>query len=77
MVLGQGMAVALVGLLVGLLGALASGRAIAGLLYGVRPSDPVLLLLVGVVLLLVAGTASWAPALRATTVDPATVLSSE
>jgi ABC-type antimicrobial peptide transport system permease subunit len=77
MVLGQGLGVAVVGLLVGVAGALASGRALSGLLYGVSPYDPVLLLVTGVVLLVVALVASYAPARRATAVDPSTVLNSQ
>jgi putative ABC transport system permease protein len=77
MVLGQGLGVALAGLIVGVAGALASGRALSGLLYGVSPYDPLLLLVAGVVLLLVAALASFAPAHRATAVDPVTVLNSQ
>jgi ABC-type antimicrobial peptide transport system permease subunit len=77
MVLGQGLGVALVGLLVGVAGAIASGRALSGLLYGVSPYDPVLLLVTGVVLLGVALVASYVPAQRATAVDPVTVLNSQ
>ena len=77
MVLGQGLGVALVGLLVGVAGAIASGRALSGLLYGVSPYDPVLLLATGVVLLGVALVASYVPAQRATAVDPVTVLNSQ
>jgi ABC-type lipoprotein release transport system permease subunit len=61
-------------LLAGVAGALASGRALAGLLYGVSPYDPVLLLVTGAVLLVVTLVASYAPARRATAVDPVTVL---
>jgi ABC-type lipoprotein release transport system permease subunit len=64
-------------LLVGVAGAIASGRALSGLLYGVSPYDPVLLLATGVVLLGVALVASYVPAQRATAVDPVTVLNSQ
>jgi ABC-type antimicrobial peptide transport system permease subunit len=77
MVLGQGLRVALVGLIIGVAGALASGGALSGLLYGVSPYDPVLLFLVAVVLLLVAAVASFAPARSATAVDPVIVLNSQ
>jgi putative ABC transport system permease protein len=76
MVLAQGLGVALVGLLIGVAGALASGRMLSGLLYGVSPYDPVLLLVVGIVVLVVALVASFLPARRATGVDPVTVLNS-
>jgi putative ABC transport system permease protein len=77
MVLGQGLGVVIAGLVVGLSGAVASGRALSGLLYGVSPHDPVLLLVAGIVLLLVAIVASFVPARRATSVDPVTVLNSQ
>jgi predicted permease len=77
MVLGQGLGVTLVGLALGVAGALASGRALAGLLYGVSPYDPVLLFVTSGVLLVVALVASYAPARRATAVDPVTVLNSQ
>jgi predicted permease len=77
MVLGQGLGVAAAGLLVGIVGALLASRALTGLLYGVSPHDPLLLFSTAVVLLVVAAVASFAPARRATAVDPATVLSSE
>jgi predicted permease len=76
LVLGQGLGVALAGLLVGMVGALGAGRALSGLLYGVSPYDPALLLVTGIVLLLVAVAASFGPARRATAVDPVTVLNS-
>jgi ABC-type antimicrobial peptide transport system permease subunit len=77
MVLGQGLGIALAGLIIGVAGALLSDRALSGLLYGVSPYDPVLLFVAGAVLLLVAGLASFGPARRATAVDPATVLNSQ
>jgi ABC-type antimicrobial peptide transport system permease subunit len=77
MVLGQGLGVALAGLLVGMVGALLAGRSLAGLLYGVSPGDPLLLFGTALVLLVVATVASFAPARRATGVDPVTALSGE
>jgi putative ABC transport system permease protein len=77
MVLGQGLAIALAGLLGGMVGALAFGRALAGFLYGVSPTDPGLLLVAGIALLFVTTMASFAPARRATAVDPVTVLNSQ
>jgi len=77
LVLGQGLTVAVAGLLAGIVGALVSGRMIAGLLYDVSSNDPVLLLSTSAVVLVVAAAASFAPARRATTIDPLTVLNSE
>lgn len=74
LVLGQGMRVIAVGLLIGLALAVLAGRFIAGLLYGVPPTDPVTF--GGILLLLaaVALVATWVPARRATGVDPVSVL---
>ena len=59
-----------IGVGVGLLIALGAGRLLAGLLYGVRPADPLVLLSVPAVLALVALVASVIPARRASRVDP-------
>jgi putative ABC transport system permease protein len=74
MVLRQGLGLALVGTAVGLVCALIVSHLMAGLLYGVRPTDPltfagVALLLIGVALL-----ACYIPARRAIRVDPLTAL---
>ena len=70
MILGQGLRLAIVGVALGLVGALALTRLLQGLLFGISASDPftfaaIALLLVGVALL-----ACWIPARRATKVDP-------
>ena len=74
MILGEGIALAAIGVVLGLLGALALSRLIASLLFGVTATDPLTL---GVVASILAGTAllaSFVPAHRATRIDPATVL---
>jgi putative ABC transport system permease protein len=70
MVLRDGMQAVLPGIAVGVVGALFLSRLIAGLLYGVAPSDPVTFGVVVVVLALVTLAASLVPARRATKVDP-------
>jgi predicted permease len=70
MVLGQGMGLALVGIVLGLLGAFALTRLLQGLLFEVGPTDP--LTFVGVAAVLSAATllACYVPARRASRVDP-------
>jgi predicted permease len=74
MVLGESLRLALLGVVGGLLAAFALTRVLASLLYGVSATDP--LTFVGMALLLacVALLASWAPAWRATRVDPLVAL---
>ena len=52
-------------------------RLIAGVLYGVQPTDPLTFAAVGAVLLGVAALASWLPARRAAHVDPVEALRSD
>jgi putative ABC transport system permease protein len=76
MVLRQGLALAALGLGIGLIGAVFLSRLIASLLYGVAATDPFTFLGVGVLLLGVALLASLAPARRAAIVDPVIALRS-
>jgi predicted permease len=74
MVLRQGLRLALVGAAVGLVGALIVAHLMAGLLYGVRPTDPLTFVGVSVVLTAVALAACYIPARRAMRVDPLVAL---
>jgi putative ABC transport system permease protein len=76
MVLGQGLLLAGVGILAGSLGALAAGRALAALLYGIAPTDLPTFAGLAVLLLAITLLASWLPARRAARIDPATALRS-
>jgi predicted permease len=76
-VLRQGMGLAIAGAAVGLAGALIVSHLMAGLLYGVRPTDPLTFLGVALVLMSVALLASYIPARRATRVDPLSALRCE
>ncbi|MFL5580093.1 MAG: ADOP family duplicated permease [Gemmatimonadaceae bacterium] len=76
-VVAGGLRIAAVGVLVGVALALASGRLIAALLYGVTPYDPATVALVAGVLLAVAVPAALIPAWRAARVDPVVALRSE
>ncbi|HUQ79644.1 MAG TPA: ABC transporter permease [Gemmatimonadaceae bacterium] len=74
LVVRQGMAMAAIGLATGLVGALAAGRFMTGLLYGVSPYDVSTLAGVAIVIALATLAANWVPALRAARVDPLTAL---
>ncbi len=73
MVMKQGLTLVLVGTVLGLLGAVAVARLIASQLYG-NALDPLTFTLVPLVLIAVAAVATFAPARRAATVDPAITL---
>jgi len=77
MVVLDGMKPALLGLAIGLAGAFALGRVLAGLVFGVSPSDPATFAAVSFLLAMVALLAILVPAFRATRVDPMTVLRDE
>jgi putative ABC transport system permease protein len=77
LVLGQGLALALAGALLGLAAAFAVTRAMQSMLFGVGTADPVTFLGVPVLLVLAALGASFLPARRAAAVDPAISLRSE
>ncbi len=72
-----GMTPALIGLVVGVVGALGAAQLVTSLLYGVVPRDPLTFIAVVVLLLVVAFGSSWLPARRATRVDPVAALRAE
>ncbi len=74
MVLWQSLALALLGVAVGLACAAGVTRFLAGQLYGVSATDPAIFAAVACLLTLVALVASWVPARRATGVDPLTTM---
>jgi len=77
LVVRQGLALAAVGVALGLLASAGATRLIAGLLFGVSPTDPLTFAAVAVLLTLVALLACLVPARRATRVDPMTALRCE
>ena len=74
LVLRQGTTLTAVGLLLGLVGAIASTRLLRGFLFGVQPFDPPTLIAVTLLLCGVALLACWLPARRAARIDPMTAL---
>jgi predicted permease len=77
MIVRRGLALTGAGLAIGVVGALALGRVIAGVLYGIAPTDPMTYVVAVATLLGVAALGSWLPARRAAGVDPAVTLRSD
>jgi predicted permease len=77
MVLREASWMVAIGVLVGLCGAMALGRVIASMLYGLKSWDPATFALSSALLILVALGASWIPARRAAGVDPMRALRHE
>ena len=77
LVVGQGMRLALIGLAIGIAGALLATRVMGRLLYGVRPTDPPTFATITLLLAGVALAASWLPARRAVRTDPTLALREE
>ena len=70
LVLSQVLRLSAVGLTLGIATLLVAGRLLERLLFEVRASDPLTISLVTLVLAAVAVVAAWAPASRASRVDP-------
>jgi predicted permease len=77
MIFGDGMRLALIGLVPGILGAYAAGRGMSTLLFGIAPGDPAAFATAIGVALLMAVAGSAVPAFRAVRVTPASVLKAE
>lgn len=74
LVVGQGLALVLTGVVIGGVAGLALARAMEGLLYGVKATDPMTFAVMPAALIVVGALASYIPALRASRVDPADAL---
>jgi ABC-type antimicrobial peptide transport system permease subunit len=74
LVLGQGLRLALAGVVLGVAGALGLTRLMSALLFHVSPTDPATFVIVGLVFLLVALAATYVPARRAAKIDPMAAL---
>jgi putative ABC transport system permease protein len=76
-VVGGAMVLAVLGLALGTIGALALTRVLTSFLFGVSPTDPLTFAAAAAVLLLVTGAAAYLPARRAASVDPMAALRDE
>ncbi len=74
LVLGKGVVLAGLGIVTGVIFSASTASMMASLLYGVRPHDPAVFLMVPLLLLVVAIAASYIPAWQATKVDPIVAL---
>jgi len=77
LVLRQGMLLTGIGVMIGLMGALAASQVIVSLLYGVSRFDPITYFFVIALLTGVSAIACWVPAWRAAQVDPSITLRAE
>lgn len=77
LIIAQGLTLSIVGISIGVAGALAVTRLLSSLLYGISPTDPETLIIVGVVLVAASLLASYVPARRAMRVDPMVALRHE
>jgi putative ABC transport system permease protein len=76
-VMRSGLTLAIIGVALGVAGAIALTRLMRSLLFGVSPGDPMVLAQIAAVLAVVAVVAVWVPARRATRVDPMLALRNE
>jgi predicted permease len=77
LVMVQGIAPVLVGVLLGVLSSVGLSRVVAGFLWGVTPTDPATLATMAAILLSVALAASWIPARQAAGIDPRDAMNGE
>jgi putative ABC transport system permease protein len=77
LILKQGLAMTLIGVAAGILGAIATARVMSGLLYGVTATDPATFVAISLLLAIVAMLACYLPARRAARVEPIAALRCE
>jgi len=74
MIVGQGMRLVVIGVAAGIAAAFGLTRFLSGLLFGIKPTDPMTYIIVAALLSAIAFLATYIPARRATKVDPAIAL---
>jgi putative ABC transport system permease protein len=74
LVMGESMRLVAFGIVIGLVVAMAAGRLVASLLFGLAATDAMTMLVATLVMLVVAATAGYLPARRASRVDPLVAL---
>jgi putative ABC transport system permease protein len=77
LVIGHGLRLSAIGIALGAVGALALTRGMKTMLVGVRPTDPLTFIAIGVLFMAVAAVSSWIPARRAAGLDPNVALREE
>jgi predicted permease len=77
LILGEGMRLAMLGVVVGLVAALALARVLKSLLFGIRPHDPATFVAVALLLVAVSALATLLPARRAASIQPMDALRAE
>jgi len=77
MFVSEGFRLVVLGLVIGVIGALSLSRLIQGLLFGIKPNDPATLAAVAVVMTVAGVVACWIPAARAANVAPQIALRSQ
>jgi macrolide transport system ATP-binding/permease protein len=77
MILGQVFALAAIGLAIGIPAALAASKLVASFLFGIKPNDPFAITVAAVILFAAAILAGYAPARRASRIDPMVALRHE
>jgi ABC-type antimicrobial peptide transport system permease subunit len=77
LVLRRGMKLTLIGMALGLIGAVASTRLLRDMLFGIKPVDPLTFAAMTLLVICISLVACFLPARRATKVDPMNVLRSE
>jgi ABC-type antimicrobial peptide transport system permease subunit len=77
MVLREGLVFIGIGMVLGIAGAIAASRELGGLVYGIPLSDPTTYITAIVVIPVTAILASWRPASKASSANPADVLRAE